>query len=274
MRLAFFDGSKLKSGPVQIKRMSVSEFSDLVAEDERRKEAMQLAPQLDMGRLMSSVAESITIDPDEEIPDCQTCGLCCFHDPVVGLAKGEGEVLGAYVAITDDSEPDVVVDHLIERDFEKGCCVHLNGRVGVQVECAAYNRRPAVCRSFEAGSDRCREYRRMYGLDPQLSDEQVARLAVRIGDDKPGIITNATCRVTNLKISHNRSDTEPGSFVMEKIVLAKIHVAVNGDLANPIELHAYDPYQELWLESRFVGMTLDEAKELIDLGGEQGVALR
>lgn len=261
----------MRSGPVQIRRMSVSEFSDLVAEDDKRKETMQLAPQIDLGRLMSSVAESVTIDPEAELPDCQTCGLCCFHDPVVGLAIGEGEVLGAYVEITDDSEPDVVVDHLIARDFDEGCCTHLNGRIGVQVECGAYDRRPAVCRSFEAGSDRCREYRRMYGLEPQLSDVQVARFAALIRNNKSGIITNATCRVTNLMISHNRSETEPGTFVMEKIVVAKIHVAVNGDLENPIELHAYDPDRELWLESRFVGMTLDEAKELVGSRGEQGL---
>ena len=91
--------------------------------------------------------------------DCTTCGACCIE-------AGEVEVT------EDDSTPRHLTrsvrgvmgffsdDHLfgIRRMAKERCgsrCVVLRGTVGVAVRCGIYDRRPAVCRGFEPGSDGC-----------------------------------------------------------------------------------------------------------------------
>jgi Fe-S-cluster containining protein len=46
-------------------------------------------------------------------------------------------------------------------------CAALNGRVGAQVSCAVYERRPGACRQFQAGSKVC-DYARQFVLGISL----------------------------------------------------------------------------------------------------------
>ena len=253
--------------------MSKSEFSRLATEADERKPT-RLPPQLDSARLTKYVAGSITIPPGAAVPDCQTCGVCCDHDPIVPTDLHESERLGVYVEITDDSETNVVVDRIVTRDFAAGHCAHLEGDLGRFVGCGVYDRRPDVCRDFEAGSDRCREYRRMYGLEPQLSAEDVARFAPAVSARRVGVISHAQCHVDSVSISMGTSAEDPGTFVSKKNVTVKVYAAVDGDLENVLELHAYNPDREIWLQSEFVGLTLDGARELIAQRSEQAAGDR
>ena len=261
----------MKTGPIQIVRMSKSEFCRLDEPGEGRY-AKPLPPQLDLERLTPYLADSATARPGRKIPACQTCGVCCSHDPIVRVKLEESERLGTYIEITDDLEQDVVVDLIVKRDFDKGRCAHLAGERGRHVECGVYERRPDDCRSFEAGSDRCHEYRRMYGLEPQLSDEEVARLVPLLVGRKRGVITNAICGVNYVEMSVEPSATEPERFVTHKTISMHIHAAVDGDMDNWIELHTYDPSKEIWLESQFVGMTVGDARTLIASRENKGVS--
>lgn len=45
-------------------------------------------------------------------------------------------------------------------------CVALTGRVGEQVACSIYERRPSPCREFEAGDYACNKARMRHGLPP------------------------------------------------------------------------------------------------------------
>jgi Fe-S-cluster containining protein len=89
---------------------------------------------------------------DSEVPDCQSCGACCFashprHVPVTGadharLAPDERRRLALFEGT---------------RCFlrvEEGRCAAL-ARAGAGWTCTIYERRPQVCRDLERGSPAC-----------------------------------------------------------------------------------------------------------------------
>jgi uncharacterized protein len=254
--------------------MSKSEFVRLAGETEERKLAGSLPAQLDTARLSKYVADSVTLREGGSIPDCVTCGVCCDIYSMVPMGLDDSERLGIYVEITDDSETDLVVDRLIPRDWDRGVCVFLSGEVGRHVGCTVYEKRPGVCRNFEAGSDRCRELRRMYGLEPQLSKEEVELFAEALAAPRPrGVISNAVCQVVSVSNTiDTAADNEGDAPVLESVIAVKIFAAVDGDIENWTELHTYNPDQELWLQSGFIGMTVEEARRLIAARCEQGVS--
>ena len=59
--------------------------------------------------------------------------------------------------------------------------------------------------------------------------------------------------------------------VLKKVISVKISAAVDGDIENWTELHAYNPDHEFWLQSEFIGMTMEEARQLIAARYEQGL---
>lgn len=100
--------------------------------------------------------------------DCQSCGACCVHG---------GEVV---VEATDTPLPKHLTRSVrgmvgfgsweVERGTRvmarNGCngCVALNSRAG-QHSCRIYDKRPAVCREFESGSEECLSARKKGGMD-------------------------------------------------------------------------------------------------------------
>ena len=259
-----------KSEPVQITRMTLGEFNGIVRALDKEKRSRLRPSQLDVLRLTKYASDSVTVDADEPVPECVTCGVCCDLYAVVPMDFPESERLGEYIEVTADGEPNVVIDRLVKRDLTHGRCSHLQGELGREIGCSVYERRPSVCRAFEAGSDKCHEYRRMYGIDPQLTDEQVERFRALTADRKLGVITNSVCFVDSVSVSIEPSVASPGRFTTKQTVNMKIAVAVDGEVDDSFELHQYDPEQEKWLQSEFIGMTLDGARELIAARLEQG----
>ncbi len=109
----------------------------------------------------------------ETIYDCVTCGACCYNPDenremdYVDYIEIESsdrilkkpELLRRLVVLDDDLLP-----HMRLNRHQR--CVALTGRLGVKVGCSIYLDRPSGCRSFTAGSKRCKQYRKERGVDP------------------------------------------------------------------------------------------------------------
>jgi Fe-S-cluster containining protein len=132
-----------------------------------------------LGLYAESRAESIFAESTADAPDCLECGACCayFHQVPVLMTDPTPRALTWAVLEPEDSEDDLEDDHVrwLKREPVGGRCVALDGPVGRQVSCSVYELRPKSCREFERGSDRCHAVRRMYGLEPPLSDNERAR---------------------------------------------------------------------------------------------------
>jgi Fe-S-cluster containining protein len=113
-----------------------------------------------------------SIAPAQKLYDCVTCGACCYN-PDDNTAVGyidyveieardrilkKPDLVRRLVVLDADFLPHMRLDHHQR-------CVALEGRLGVKVGCGIYEDRPASCRSFKAGSDRCKQYRRERGVD-------------------------------------------------------------------------------------------------------------
>ena len=104
--------------------------------------------------------------------DCQRCGACCRNPP-----DNVREGFTSYVEVERGDEiltrPDLVrrfvtldgggVPHL--RLEPAGRCLALSGAVGRRVRCRIYYQRPSPCRRVQAGSELCRRYRAMAGVE-------------------------------------------------------------------------------------------------------------
>jgi hypothetical protein len=55
-------------------------------------------------------------------------------------------------------------------DQKQPRCVALQGNIGRQVSCSIYDRRPAPCREFDAGTERCISARIKHGLADYLPE--------------------------------------------------------------------------------------------------------
>ncbi|WP_184446386.1 YkgJ family cysteine cluster protein [Rhodospirillum centenum] len=96
-----------------------------------------------------------TVDGDGAVPDCEGCGACCAYSwewPAL-LGPGDGAGIPAYF----------IEDGRMRCDGDR--CSALAGTLGEAVHCRVYADRPLVCREFTAGSDDCRELRRLFGFD-------------------------------------------------------------------------------------------------------------
>lgn len=104
--------------------------------------------------------------PVENEFDCVTCGACCFQRPGTILIT-ENDL----VRYRREKRSDIL-DQLEEGHFghmafmmnEAGSCVH-HGRPGAPHECQIYEDRAEVCRTFEAGSPQCLEFRADRGVN-------------------------------------------------------------------------------------------------------------
>lgn len=95
--------------------------------------------------------------------DCSRCGACCAEGGFVGVAPTDTTPR----ALTQTTKG---LSHLSRETRSKlgarcmkrhigGRCVALEGVIGESVACSIYERRPAVCRRFEAGSPGCLDAR-------------------------------------------------------------------------------------------------------------------
>lgn len=97
--------------------------------------------------------------------DCEHCGACCHQRP--GTILIEAEDLNRWKrAERHDLLAAVEEGHFGMQAFKMvgGACVHL-GRADNPAACRIYPDRATVCRTFEAGSRQCLEFRRERGID-------------------------------------------------------------------------------------------------------------
>jgi hypothetical protein len=107
--------------------------------------------------------------------DCVACGACCFNPP-----DNVAEEFSDYIEVGPRdairSRPALLKRYTYERDgrlhmqlLPDHRCKALLGAIGRRVRCSIYHVRPAPCRRVEAGSELCRRYRRLHGLEAEKS---------------------------------------------------------------------------------------------------------
>jgi uncharacterized protein len=110
--------------------------------------------------------------------DCQSCGACCIVAGPVGVYPDDTQVPRHLTASVRrvigfaSYEADEGVRRMASD--ATGRCRALKGTPGDNCRCGIYERRPRVCRRFEAGSDDCQESRYRYGLGPKPADGAVS----------------------------------------------------------------------------------------------------
>lgn len=210
--------------------------------------------------LSRKVDQSIVTDPSTPIPECLTCGVCCAFALMVTVTPKESDRLNNYWDITlDASEKDITINRVLPRSLETGHCSFLNGNLGVKIDCEIYEDRPHPCRDFDVGSDKCHAYRRMYGIEPPLTTEEIAAASARFEVKPPqerisfvGIVKDADYSIHDME----------GELISTGIKL-RIVAFLDEDGKTEHDLHIYDPEKEMWFENEFLTLSLDEARELI-----------
>lgn len=101
------------------------------------------------------------------INHCMTCGACCAAYRV-----------SFYWAEIDERN---IPSHLVEQltsvkacmvgtNCSKPRCAALEGEVGKEVRCTAYEHRPSPCHEVEVGDEKCNHARQKCGLPPLVLD--------------------------------------------------------------------------------------------------------
>lgn len=245
---------------VQITRYPRSEYNDLISEMNIAHRSRLLSEQIPLGETSPFRSTSVTTRSRQKPPECVTCGVCCSLPLVVAISRGDEVRLSEYWDITVG---EVVIERVIGRDLETGRCINLDGTLGENVGCSIYDSRPNTCRVFEAGSDRCLEYRRMYGIDPQLSETELAKYRALVKNGSDRYITDSTIDVDSVRTSIRLSDDGSGDSIFESTSMMRVSVAVDRDRSEETELYQYDASKEEWHESEFLGLTIDEARQMI-----------
>ncbi|MGD9629502.1 MAG: YkgJ family cysteine cluster protein [Pyrinomonadaceae bacterium] len=246
---------------VQITRLTKNSFCERITELSGIVEASAVEPQIPV-RFLSKYYSERQITPDTEpIPDCVTCGACCMFAGIVPTLPGEASKLDAVWEIVLDDAEDVAVGRVIPRDPESGYCVNLQSAPGEGVGCTVYSDRPFVCRDFDAGSDRCHAYRRMLGIEPPLSDAELetveSKIMSRPNSDR---ISDVHIELGSTKVSFDLKAPEGEQYKEKRTV--QIFARMYDETIE--ELHSFDPAEEAWFENELEGMTLDEARAIIE----------
>lgn len=245
--------------PVTITRLSKGSFYEKVFEINERQR--RIASQIPLSRLSKLVSERVITPASEPIPDCVKCGACCVYGLVIPVNRREPEPLKRYIELTLDQAPDVIIERVLDRDAGDGRCVNLAGDVGVEIGCEVYLDRPQICRDFDAGSDRCFGYRRMFGIDPPLDDAELDAALEKLDKiDRPVKIRGIEIRLASKELVFDRTATDPASQMVEVLRLTVVAHMTDGQV---LEIHAYDPRKESWYEHELEGLTLEDARKKI-----------
>ncbi len=228
-------------------KVSKDELRDFFVLMETKIWGNLIEEQIPFGLLSSNFDKSVVRNEFDEIPNCETCGLCCSMFPSVQLTSQDILSSANYWEITVNTNigEEIVVDKLLRRSGENGSCVSLSGTVGEKVGCTIYENRPSACRKFEAGSDRCHALRRLSGLEDAL---------------------NPIESILAIQKLHQKTESERKTITLTSIEntdsnLLEIKISIED--SSLISLYVFDPKKESWLEGDFFGLTLKEAENLI-----------
>lgn len=245
--------------PIKITRLPKSEFYETVFELYEKTPAVP--SQIPLSRLSKLVSERVVTNASVPVPECIPCGACCIYGLVIPINRREPEPLKKYLEITLDEAPDIVVERVFERG-EDGRCVNLSGVVGQEIGCTIYPDRPQICRDFDAGSDRCFGYRRMYGIDPPLSAEELADAEDKLsGVPEKVKIRGIEIKLDSTSVMFDRTATDVSKQLVELRTLKIVAHMSDGKVK---DIHTYDSAEESWYEHELEGLTWNEANALIE----------
>jgi Fe-S-cluster containining protein len=266
--------------------MSETAFAEMITHlCERRAQRLAVTDEA-VGWYAETLAESVFTDSQPVVPDCQTCGACCAFFHQIAVLDSDPTPRRLTWAVWDDAGVAGPKTRWLRREADEGRCVAFKGGVGQYAHCAIYELRPASCRAFEAGSDRCRAVRRAYGLEPPLSEDARVEQAGRIEPD-----AGEWDRVEALERRQPLSfgERERAELLAEMIAhhrarireiadeAARLHALLAGQgiqSATQTAAHYADAINE---EARAVTSAGDEARiektELLDLAAQSQAAL-
>jgi Fe-S-cluster containining protein len=246
--------------PVQITRLPKSRFYEKIFEIDERQH--RIPSQIPLSRLSKLVSERVVTDRSVPVPECIPCGACCVYGLIIPINRREPEPLERYIEVTLDEAPDVVIERAFERDDRDGRCVNMAGEVGVEIGCTVYPDRPQICRDFDAGSDRCFGYRRMYGIDPLLTEAELEEALEKLdARPQPVKIRGIEIRLASKSLAFDRTATDPGRMMVEIVTLKIVAHMSDGEIQ---EIHTFDAAQESWYEHELEGITLEAALKRIE----------
>lgn len=245
---------------IQLTRISRNDYYESISKIKKRLEKDLIAPQISPEKFTKKLAENIITPENAPIPDCMTCGACCVYSMIVPVSNSDPTPPENYwEIILEDSASEIVVNKMLKRT--DAICDYLGGKFAENVACRIYEVRPTPCRAFEAGSDRCHAYRRLFNIEPPLTDEELKlaneKLQVNPFDEKITFVI-----ITEKEVTERIVQTAEGFYSERKTSLLQI-TAFLGDDETPHIIHNFDPDEEIWLEDDFLALTLNEAEELI-----------
>jgi len=246
---------------VQITRYPRREYYELMMGMAAQINLQVNKPQLPLGKLTTRFSGNVVTDASEPVPECMTCGVCCAFPLIVPVLRSDSQKISSYWNVTLDEDNSVVIDRVLPRKIADGYCANLDGLLGKQVTCTAYVERPRPCREFEAGSDRCHEYRRMYGIEPLLSEDDVAAATGKL-DKLHSRQKIAFVRILMQEMAFETIPLANGTSTRSKKTKLKIVAFLDDDAEKMHIIHTFDPSDEAWFESDFLAMSLDEAREM------------
>lgn len=221
-----------------------------------------ITPQLPLDQLSKRLSDRVTVPTDSPVPECTTCGVCCVFALIVPVSHDESANIDPCVDILlDDIEEEIVIDRVLPRRSD-GRCIHLAGELGRSIGCSIYEGRPQPCRDFDAGSDRCHEYRRMYGIEGQLADDAYATAIAKLKEGPETKIIEDVCIVSNGTVERMTYSAATGVAEQESHRLFKLVAFLTG--GEEYEIHSFEYGRENWFESDLLGLTLEEAISKIE----------
>lgn len=239
---------------VQITRRKFSEdeFYAMIAELEKRRWENLLPPQLELEDLSSRRTESVVTSSGALIPACTSCGACCTFLFCVNVKLTDtvpSEM--CWDVVLEVGKREIVVNRFLQREEKTLYCNALEGTAGEKVSCRIYAQRPLTCDLFEAGSDKCHALRRIYGYEPLLTPEELAAAKRKLKTRAAQKFSPETIKATNFV-----PQTGTGYLLIEVIM---------SDGSNQI-VHSFNPEVESWTKFEFEGLTITQAKSLIESG--------
>ena len=94
---------------------------------------------------------------------CIDCGACCATYRV-SFYWAEAEARGLHDEWVE--QVNAVYGCMAGTNRPEPRCVVLQGKIGENVACGAYDRRPSTCRELQAGDDKCQKARARHALHP------------------------------------------------------------------------------------------------------------
>lgn len=206
-------------------------------------------PQILTDGLSVKVENNVITPENALIPDCITCGACCALLLCVNLNPRNAVAPDDYWEITKQGDNrELTVDRCMKLKEEDFSCTALDGTVGEEVTCLIYEDRPKMCRTFEAGSDRCHAVRRAVGIEPFLGLMEMYEAVQKLKSQKEN-----PDELEKIEIVNIYEEGESKNLQIKVILKNKMEKVI----------HNFDPKLETWFQAEFEGLTLAKADELI-----------